>query len=209
MGRYDSGFLTDADRSYLRGETDPSKDDSRNVRYRIRERLKGTLRDLELVESALPDDDRVRVFNDLYDEGSGAAVAAISLLYLSAGDRFGAPGDETDGLELFERLVEAGIQLAERKQGYLATVDARIELDRRQPDPDAVRRRVENGEGTVEEFLYLGRLDRFALLSAVIESDDPLTFLDRNRHNGVTSFELTPEDASDLLEAEFERRWRE
>jgi len=208
MGRYDDGFLTDADRAYLRGETDPDKDESRDVRYRIRERLKGALRDLGLVENSLPDEDRARVFNDLYQEKSGAAIAALSLLYLSAGDRFGAPGEAPNALETFERVVEAGIQLAERKRGYLATVEANIDVGRRQPDHGAVRKRVEEGEATVEEFLYLGRLDQFALLAGAVESDDLLTFQERKRDDSVEEIEIRSEEASELLDEAFKRQWR-
>lgn len=44
------------------------------------------------------------------------------------------PGEAPDALETFERVVETGIQLAERKRGYLATVEADIDVGRRQPD---------------------------------------------------------------------------
>jgi hypothetical protein len=83
------GFLTEADRSYLRGESDiePKSNSERHVRQRIRDRTVHALIDFSLVFGGLEERDREQLFGnpnrdpELTMAARNGAVDAIALIY--------------------------------------------------------------------------------------------------------------------------------
>lgn len=78
------GILTPDDEAFLLGETENDPATNRDTRYRIRNRLRRGLLDLDLLYEHLPARDRSRIFGDLYEDRPDAFVSAIALYYLSA-----------------------------------------------------------------------------------------------------------------------------
>jgi hypothetical protein len=80
------GLLSEADRAYLRGETELSDSAERNARHRIRERIKSGLKDFELLWLCLSDRDLELVFSPEEDGDRqrirGCSHHAIAFLWL-------------------------------------------------------------------------------------------------------------------------------
>lgn len=75
------GILTDADRRYLLGETDYASEQSeRDTRYRIRERVFNSLRDLDLVLRELEGRDLEQVLERLDEDDIESIVAFAEYL---------------------------------------------------------------------------------------------------------------------------------
>jgi hypothetical protein len=153
-----AGLLTEKQRRYLRGEKEYDNAQSeRDMRYKIRERVKNGLLDFKILAKELEPRDRKQIFKDVRsavergdtgfteeeilreDELSGI-VHAMEFLYLAA-----------DDAEIpFERTVELGVR--ETKTGGLfapsnveVTVDENIETDH-----ESVFEKIEGGEPLTE-----------------------------------------------------------
>ena len=144
------GILTEADRAYLRGETDFSSVQSeRNARARIRDRLFEAVRDFELLVEGLDEHDRELVFEKRVGDLDGheafdALVSAQALLYRGIGD--------TD-LD-FETVLHEAVNVAEAGEGRAATVDLDVTYERL--SPESLLHKLEAGEAlSLTELAYL------------------------------------------------------
>lgn len=139
-GERERGILSQADRAYLRGESDlASVQSERNTRARIRDRIYQSILDFELLVEQLPERDRELVFEKRFDEMDGteafdALVSAVGFLYRATRD--------TD-LE-FETVLNEGINVAEASDDRAATV--RLDVTYHDLTADQLRRKLERGE---------------------------------------------------------------
>jgi hypothetical protein len=167
----DRGILSEADRAYLRGETDyASVQSERNARARIRDRLFEAVRDFELLVEGLPERDRELVFGKRFGDEPGPAafdalVSALAVLYLGVGDT-----------ELsFEAVLHEAVNVAEAGDGRAATVELELTYDRL--SPEGLLHKLELGEElSLTELAYLHdhddvSRDRLARYVADDESD--------------------------------------
>ena len=146
----DRGILSEADRAYLRGETEFSSVQSeRNARARIRDRLFEAVRDFELLVEQLGERDRELVFEKRFGSMAGtdafdALVSALALLYRGVDDT------ELD----FEELLNEAVNVAEAGEGRAATVDLDVTYERL--SPESLLHKLESGEElSLTELAYL------------------------------------------------------
>jgi hypothetical protein len=139
------GILTKEDRRYLVGEKEVSDQAERDTRYRIRERVKNSLADFELLLN-LRDEDRETVFNDLDSHGFSFVVDALAFLYRGVDDS-----------DYFESLLARAIKQEERREnpGRILDVSVSIKVEEETPDVGEVVDRLIAGEGTLDDFNYL------------------------------------------------------
>jgi len=80
------GILSPADRQYLTGQKELSQGTERNTRQRIRERIRNSLFDAQLLWELLPDNDLEQTFypNNRHERNRirSSAQYALSLLFL-------------------------------------------------------------------------------------------------------------------------------
>jgi hypothetical protein len=147
----DPALLTPAQREYLRGEAEYEVEQSEtNTRYRMRKRIRNSLKDLELLSKELDPEDRKQVFAELHpltdddtesddlplreDEMSGV-IGAIAFLYAGSQD-IGIP---------FEQIVEYGLlrALDQELEGPFTSGTATVTIETQsQVDPDAVAEKI-------------------------------------------------------------------
>lgn len=178
------GILTEADRAYLRGETELASEQSeRNARARIRDRVHEGIRDFEVLIEHLSDRDRQLIFEKRFEEMHGpdafdALVSALAFLYLGI-----------DDTELsFEEILREGINVAEAGRDRSASVT----FDRtfHSLTTDHLKRRLEDGESlTLTEIAYLHRSDEVSRSElASYLSEDPREIDDGRIQAKVTNF---------------------
>ncbi|WP_458206794.1 hypothetical protein [Haladaptatus sp. NG-SE-30] len=144
------GILSQADRAYLRGETNlASTQSERNTRARIRDRIYNSILDFELLVECLSDHDRELVFEKRFEEIDGteafdALVSAVSFLYRATRDT---------SLE-FETVLNEGINVAEVKDDRAATVQ--LDLTFQSLTAEQMLYKLESGETlSLTEIAYL------------------------------------------------------
>ena len=149
-GGRDRGILSEADRAYLRGETEfASVQSERNARARIRDRLFEAIRDFELLVEGLDDHDRELVFGKRFGNADGATafdalVSAQALLYRGIGDT------DID----FATVLHEAVNVAEASEGRAATVDLDVTYERL--SPESLLHKLESGEElSLTELAYL------------------------------------------------------
>lgn len=181
----DPALLTPAQREYLRGEAEYEREQSEtNTRYRMRKRIRNSLKDLELLSKELDPEDRKQVFADLHpltddesddlplreDEMSGV-IGAIAFLYAGSRD-IGIP---------FEQIVEYGLlrALDQELEGPFTSGTATVTIETQsQVDPDAVAEKIAAGQSLsaveyeVVKRLLVSDLDR--MLTALEDIDLPV-----------------------------------
>lgn len=163
----DRGLLSEADRTYLRGEADlASQQSERNARARIRNRLYHAMLDFELLVERLADHDRELVFEKRFGNMDGteafdAMVSAAAFLYLAT--------DNTD-LE-FESVLAEGINVAEAKRDRAATVD--LDVTFQSLTVGQLRHKLEQGETlSLTELAYLHQSDEVRMRDLAVYLDD-------------------------------------
>lgn len=146
----DRGILSEADRNFLRGESDFSSEQAkRNARARIRDRIHEAIFDLELLVEQLSERDRRLVFEKRFGNKDGieafdALVAAVAFLY---------QGIEDTELQ-FEDVLTEGVNVAEAQNERAATVD--LELTFRDLSSEQLLSKLKRGESlTLTELAYL------------------------------------------------------
>ncbi|WP_049928532.1 hypothetical protein [Halopiger goleimassiliensis] len=183
-GERDRGILTPADRAYLRGETQLASDQSeRNARSRIRNRVRESIRDFEVLIEHLPERDRRLVFEKQFDELDGPAaydalVSAIAFLYLGV--------EDTDFA--VEELLGEGINVAEAKRDRSASVT--FERTYHSLSTETLLDRLEGGESlSLTELAYLQRSDDLSRSELAEHLADDETEIDDGRIQAkVTNF---------------------
>lgn len=157
-GERGRGILSQADRAYLRGETEyESVQSERNARARIRDRLFESVRDFELLVESLSERDRKLVFEKRFGEMEGhaafdALVSWLACCYLGVGD--------TD--VPFERVLTEAVNVAEAGDGRVATVD--LELTFGTLTVDQLLHKLETGkELSLTELAFLHASDEVSM----------------------------------------------
>ncbi|MFW5938935.1 MAG: hypothetical protein ACOCSD_01715 [Halolamina sp.] len=177
------GILSEADRAYLRGETDFSSVQSeRNARARIRDRLYEGVRDFELLVEGLEERDRELVFEKRFGNTAGPAafdalVSAVAVLYRGIGDT---------GLA-FEAVLKEAINVAEAGEGRAATVDLDVTYERL--SPESLLHKLGQGEElSLTELAYLHQHDDVSRdrLARYVTDDEPVD--DGRIQSKVTEF---------------------
>ncbi|WP_255192560.1 hypothetical protein [Natronobeatus ordinarius] len=183
-GERERGILSEADRTYLRGETEyASVQSERNARARIRDRVYEGVRDFELLVEGLPAADRKLVFEKRVAQLDGAEafdalVSAVAFLYLAVGD--------TD-LE-FERVLHEAVNVAEARSDRAATVD--LDLTYHSLSVEELRHKLKRGEElSLTEIAYLHRSDDVGTDELARYFEDEAAELDDGRiQSKVTDF---------------------
>jgi hypothetical protein len=192
-----AGLLTEKQRRYLRGEKEYDNAQSeRDMRYKIRERIKNGLLDFCILAKRLQPRDRKQIFKDVRspvergdteftedeilreDELSGI-VHAMEFLYLAAEDA-----------EIpFERAVELGVRET-KAGGFFTPGNIKVTVDEKvETDHERIFEKIENEEPLMEfESMALASLaaedlDRYVLLckdmdvdvKEKLETDEPLS----------------------------------
>lgn len=178
----DRGFLTAADRAYLRGEADlGSVQAERNARARVRNRLYDAILDFEHLVEHLDERDLDLVFEKRVEDGGEEAfdglVSAIALLYWGI--------DRTD--LRFEDVLREGVNLAEVTNERAATVD--LDLTFHALDPDRLRKKLESEEElSLTEIAYLYESDEVSRDELAAYFADREDIDDGRVQSAVTSF---------------------
>ena len=180
------GILSEADRAYLRGETDhASVQAERNARARIRDRLYESMFDFELLVEHLSERDRRLVFEKRFGEADGpeafdALVSAVAVLYQATGDT------DVD----FETVLTEGINVAEATEERTATVD--FEVTFQSLTAEQLRKKLERGESlSLTEIAFLHDSDEVRMdeLARYFRDEDATREVDDGRiQSKVTNF---------------------
>lgn len=180
------GILSPADRAYLRGETElASAQSERNTRGRIRDRLFHAIFDFELLIEHLSERDRKLVFEKRFDAVDGtdafdALVSAVGFLYQAV--------EDTD-IE-FETVLSEGINVAEVKDGRVASVD--LDLTFQSLTVEQLRHKLERGETlSLTEIAFLHESDEVRMdeLARYFRNTERVAKIDDGRiQSKVTNF---------------------
>jgi hypothetical protein len=166
------GILSTADREYLVGQREYEHPQSEaNRKQDIRKRTVNAILDFALLAEHLPDEEREKVFNELYseDELPDPSSSIISFLYR------GLDGD----LERLESIVEEGIYIGAnskkigRWSGEIADINTSIDVEQR-PDRSEVIKKFEQGDADQLTPVEIGVLVRTGQLN-----EDDLRDLER------------------------------
>ena len=194
-----NGLLTQNDARHVLAEDTLSREETKDVRYRIRERTKSAIVDLGFLANQMNPAELRMVFRDLVEEPSGHELDAMAFFYLglsSIDDWF------DDDLEsTFELFVRASIQRGESLKSRVSDPTVDIQTNRITEDPEEVRERLLNGIGGQLQLNYLQQEGELQpLLEAVVERDEPLfaTLEQDIEANGSVS--LSVKEAEDLLD---------
>ena len=192
-------ILTQSDREYLLGEKEVSQEAERNTRYRIRRRLKNAIRDLVLIEYALPEEDLEQVFDDLgFSEISGP----LMLIYKSYQIR---EGDLEDGGELFDDALRFAIETVERQRNSKrATI--KFHVQREEPEADKIIRKITRGSGDLSDILALAESGGLDDLKEAIDKKENVQMKSRGPVDDRTIMQLVSilESMSDGEEYDYE-----
>lgn len=180
------GILSQADRAYLRGESDlASTQSERNTRARIRDRTYNAMCDFELLVERLPERDRRLIFEKRFENMDGAAafdalVSAVSFLYRAT---------EDTSLD-FETVLHEGINMAEVRGGRVASVD--LDLTFHSLSVEQLRHKLEAGEAlSLTEIAYLHDSDEIRmdeLAEYFRDADEELAIDDGRIQSKMTNF---------------------
>ena len=180
------GILSEADRAYLRGESDLATTQSeRNTRARIRDRTYDAMCDFEPLVERLPEHDRRLIFEKRFENMDGAAafdalVSAVSFLYR---------GVEDTSLD-FETVLNEAINMAEVREDRVASVD--LDLTFQSLTVEQLRHKLEAGEElSLTEIAYLHDSDeirRDELAEYFRDSDGELAVDDGRIQSKMTNF---------------------
>lgn len=193
------GILTEDDRKFLREKK--YTDRARDVRYRIRQRIKNALGDFELLTKGLKMQDRKMIF---LDTNKDLVVYILSFVYLGIVE-FAKDYDFMDPTDFFSEYVKSGIMWAEAELGYLSNVNIDVEISREQPDAEQVLEKIiDSRRGSAREWIYLeqkGKIEK--LLENIVETDESVHLnQDRSpdhRSGNIITSEVTPEVAQRKL----------
>ncbi len=180
------GILSQADRAYLRGESDlASTQSERNTRARIRDRTYNAMLDFELLVERLPEHDRRLVFEKRFENMAGAEafdalVSAVSFLYRAT---------EDTSLD-FETVLNEGINMAEVREDRVASVD--LDMTFQSLTVEQLRHKLEAGEElSLTEIAYLHGSDEIQmdeLAEYFRDADEELAIDDGRIQSRMTNF---------------------
>ncbi|MEZ3142408.1 hypothetical protein [Halobaculum sp. MBLA0143] len=176
----DRGFLTPADREYLRGEREPgSVQSERNTRARVRDRTHEALYDFPVVIEQLEQRDREILCERLDGEGAAAfdaLTAAVAFLHRVV-----------DGTELsFETVLAEGINVAAAADDRAATVE--LDVTYTALTAETIRQKARRGESlSLTEVAFADESDEVDL-ATVLEADEEPTVDDGRIQARVTDF---------------------
>jgi len=150
----DRGILSEADRAYLRGETElASVQSERNTRARIRDRITNGILDFEVLVEHLSERDRKLVVENQFESMDGteafdALVSAVAFLYQTT---------KNSDLE-FETVLTEAINLAEVSDDRTATVA--LDLTFQSLTAEQLQHKIERGESlSLTEIAFLHKSD--------------------------------------------------
>lgn len=143
------GFLTEADREFLRGEREYTGENAKQMRYQrrqsIRERTRGAFRDFALLHDELDKTERNKIFDPPGEEVSPLLTAlqkTIALLYHSLEGDVDDPGVHSRSFSYsFDDILEVGIKNGEAERQPQDPSDVHVEYEpysltvRRAPEP--------------------------------------------------------------------------
>ncbi|WP_136688739.1 hypothetical protein [Halorhabdus amylolytica] len=174
------GVLTSGDVEFINDPINKEKG-RRDAKYRIRERITNSIRDLEYLHYQLPRRQKRRLGNKLHDDLSNVdrvLNSAIALLYsIHAGEEH--PVEDSilgENIIPFEdrttRMVANSLALLELAKGKRPDINIKIDINSTEPDPQQVINRVLSGDGKWIDIHYLSRRNSLVpLLDKIIESE--------------------------------------
>ena len=160
----DRGILTSSDRNFLSGKKELSDQSARDARYRIRNRVENSIRDIAFLDSFLEKRDRDPIAEKVFqeDEYSSANLSRF----------FSFPirmlVDVEDEIETAKTRLENALTTALRTvtrdflgnpEDYIVNVDVNISVDYYQPNITEIRRKYENYDETYKELTFLMEKD--------------------------------------------------
>ena len=154
------GILSGTDRKYLCGLKEYAQPQTdANRRQDIRERVVNGLEDFALLSLFLEREERIKVFEELGEEGTEEAIASmVSFAYL------GLEQDRPRFEECLERGIMAGANTSKLLRSAGRATDVAVSIDvKYDPDPDKLYRRFQNGKDLTDAEIGVlvrsGRLD--------------------------------------------------
>jgi hypothetical protein len=163
-------LLTQTDRAYLSGKKEiDDEQGKRNVRYRIRTRIKNGLKDLDFLYGRLRDEDHRKIFRDLFDEEKNPVEQGCAVIFLGVDHVY-------TSLDEFERFLERSIHKAvveKRDEDTVATVRVNVTIAEKSADLDEIQRRLVNNEATFRDLEYLMESDEIGpALRRIADKDE-------------------------------------
>lgn len=142
------GILSTADREYLRGERELTKESERHARRRIRERVRTAVEDFSILWTHLPDEELEAIFQrDPKSEveairSSFQNLIAFAILAMWANDDY------------YVTRIRAGIRQAAYARNRKASVQLNVDEELLPPTDDILRRLIDSddNEVSIEEF---------------------------------------------------------
>jgi len=194
-----NGFLTKNDTSHVLAEDTLSREETKDVRYRIRERTKSAIVDFGFLANQMDPTELRMIFKDLIEEPSSHELDAMAFLYLglsSIDDWF-----DDDFETTFELFVRAAIQRGESLKSRVSDPSVEIRINRLTEDPEEVREKLLSGIGGQFQLNYLQQEGELQpLLKAVVERDEPLFATPEQDIERNGSVSLSISEAEELLE---------
>lgn len=194
-----NGFLTRNDASHVITEGTLSREETKDVRYRIRERTKSAIVDLGFLANQMDPTELRMVFKDLVEEPSDHELDAMAFFYLglsSIDDWF-----DDDFESTFELFVRATVQRGESLKARVSDPTVDIQINRLTENSEAVRDKLLDGVGGQLQLTYLQQEGELQpLLEAVIERDEPLFATPEQDIEANRSVSLSVSEAEELLD---------
>lgn len=169
------GFLTQRDREYIFGELEIDGQAERDLRYRIRQRVKNGLLDVGVLD-AYPDEELEKTFAPTDYPSDSLIVLLFSLAYRLAWRSYNSGMIATYTFNEFDELLadmfKHAIERVERKREGVTEVYIDFEIERSEFEEDVLLNRIVAGQATIEE------------LWSYIESGDVGQLVDRLEAEG-------------------------
>lgn len=200
------GILTKKDREYLVGDYQPEGQDERNTRYRIRQRIRQSLKDIILISYHLSDED----LRQIMDSKGMTSLQMRELLALAYRIqlqllRITHAGERDEGFRTMNKYFEASIQAAveealeisraeEADEAVTFTVNIDLSIHEERHDLEEIFQKLKGGSATEEEFeTWLKHGDPETLRKYKEENDEPLKYIHPDLEKEV-SCDITLDD---------------
>ena len=190
------GILTQDDRDLLTNDHgDRPSSTVRDMRYRMRSRIKRGLKDFNYLNHALADDDIEILAENIQDRNVGSLLSNIGFIYRINQYLDNPFGQYSDADRAFGELLEVAVEEADAVEGYLTNAEIEISIERQEPDKSQILENAMDGI-SYRELQYLQVQGGYVSLLEKIAETDTILQVRRERYPDQA---ITPQEAERIL----------
>lgn len=156
----DRGILTSSDREFLSGTNELTDQSARDARYRIRNRVKNSIRDIAFLDRFLEKKDRKPVAeavfqNDNYSSANSSRVFSFPFRML-----IDVEDDIEEGKSRLETALTTALRTVTRDylgnpEDYIVNVSVNISISYHKPDMEEIKEKYKNYNESYDELTFL------------------------------------------------------